>query len=199
MMDHTVAEPVLSGALGPSVTWSPEPCVIGARVAAVGSGARRWSVLHVKSRQEKAVAAVLAEVEIPFFLPLVTRVRFYGHRRRVVESPLFPSYVFVRGTPEEAFFAVATRRVARVIPVGDQERMDSEVRHIREVLMGGGALELSPFLNRGTPVRVTAGPFKGVEGLVEERRPWDRLILQVHTLGRAASLEIDASLLERVD
>jgi hypothetical protein len=39
----------------------------------------------------------------------------------------------------------------------------------------------------------------GIEGLVEERRPWDRLILQVHTLGRAASLEIDGSLLERVD
>lgn len=159
---------------------------------------RRWSVLHVKARQEKAVAAVLAGVGIPYFLPLVTNVKFYGHRRRVVQATLFPSYVFVRGTIEEAFFAVSTKRVARVIAVADQGRMERDIRQIRGVLERGGALDLCPFLKQGMPVRVIAGPFKGVEGLVEERRGWDRMILQVHTLGRAASLEIDASLLERV-
>src|SRR6185369_4307656 len=146
---------------------------------------RRWSVLHVKARQEKAVAAVLAKVGIPHFLPLVSRVRFYGHRRRVVEATVFPSYVFVRGTPEEAFFANSTRRVARVIAVADQERMERDIRQIQSVLELGGELDACPFLKQGMPVRVVAGPFKGVEGLVEERRGWDRLILQVHTLGRA--------------
>jgi transcription antitermination factor NusG len=48
-------------------------------------------------------------------------------------------------------------------------------------------------------VRVTAGPFKGIEGLVEERRSPDRLILQIHTLGRATALEIDPSILEPLD
>lgn len=164
------------------------------------SGERRlWSVLHVKSRQEKAVAELLGEAGIPTFLPLTRVLRTYGHRRRVVDSVLFPSYVFVRSTIEETYFAVSTRRVARVIRVPDQDRFEREVEHIRNVIHLGGALIASPFLVKGTRVRVTSGAFKGIEGIVEESRNWDRINLQIQTLGRAASLEVDACVLERVE
>ena len=46
---------------------------------------------------------------------------------------------------------------------------------------------------------MTAGPFKGIEGVIEDRRSRDRLILQIYTLGRATALEIDPSLLEPLD
>ncbi len=160
---------------------------------------RRWNVLHVKSRQEKAVAEILGEVGVPIFLPLTRKVRFYGHRRRVVDSVLFPSYVFVRCTVDETYLAISTRRVARVIAVPDQIGFEREVEHIRNVYHMGGALETSPFLVNGTRVRVVSGPFKGIEGLVEAARNWDRINLQIQTLGRAASLEVDASILERVE
>jgi len=38
-----------------------------------------------------------------------------------------------------------------------------------------------------------------LEGVVEQRGRADRLILQIHALGRATSLEIDAGLLEPVE
>lgn len=176
------------------LAWMP-----GEEFCAVDDGTRRWSVLHVKPRQEKSVASVLMEVGIPYYLPLVNKTRYYGHRKRVVNTPLFPSYVFVRGTVEETYFAISTHRVAKVIPVGDQNELERDIERIRSVLQLGGELEPYPYLKVGTPVRVTGGPFQGVEGLIEEHRSWNRLILVVHTLGRAASLEIDASLLERVD
>jgi transcription antitermination factor NusG len=169
------------------------------RSAVDAVGTRVWSVLHVRSRQEKAVADVLGEAGIPTFLPLTRLVRTYGHRRRVVDAVLFPSYVFVRSTIEETYFAMATKRVARVIKVPDQARFEREVEHIRNVIHLGGALTASPFLVKGARVRVTTGPFRGVEGLVEESRNWDRINLQIQTLGRAASLEVDACVLERVD
>jgi transcription antitermination factor NusG len=46
---------------------------------------------------------------------------------------------------------------------------------------------------------VKAGPFRDIEGLVEAWQNSNRLVLQVQALGRATSLEIDASLLEPVD
>ena len=46
---------------------------------------------------------------------------------------------------------------------------------------------------------MTSGPFKGIEGVVEETLKQDRLILKIQAVGRALSLEIDASLLEPID
>jgi hypothetical protein len=39
---------------------------------------------------------------------------------------------------------------------------------------------------------------KDVEGIVEQRRFPNRLVLQIQTLGQATSLEVDADLLEPV-
>lgn len=162
-------------------------------------GVRRWHVLHTKSRQEKAVSEVLEASGVEHFLPLVRLVRFYAHRRRVVESPLFSSYVFVKGAMEQVYVALNTSRVARVIAVADQERFEHELMQIRGVVADGGVLTPCGYLAVGRRVRVRSGPFKGAEGLVEDHLRQDRLVLQIQTLGQAASMEIDASLLEPVN
>lgn len=159
----------------------------------------RWHILHTRSRQEKALAEVLYAGGVDCFLPLVRKVRHYGHRRRVVEAPLFPSYLFLWGTLETTYHATATRRTAGIVRVADQLRLDRELLQIRLALQGDAELDPYPFLEKGRAVRVTGGPFRGIEGLVDERRTPDRLILQIHTLGRATALEIDPSLVEPVD
>lgn len=159
----------------------------------------RWHVLQTKTRQEKALAATLDAAGVSHFLPLTPRVRYHGGRRRIVQAPLFSSYLFVWGPNEAAYFAMRTKRVARFVDVPDQGRLDEELQHLRAALERGGQLDPYPFLTRGRRVRVRAGPFQGVEGLVEERTDADRLVLQIQTLGQATSLEIDADLLEPIE
>lgn len=160
---------------------------------------RPWRVLHTRPRQEKAVRDVLGAAGIRHFLPTIREMKVYGHRKRIVERPLFPSYVFLQGAREEAWFAVGTKRVAQVIEAPDQERLAHELEQIRRALLGRAVLDPYPFLKVGKRVRVCAGPFKGVEGVVDVRSRQDRLILKVDALGRAVGLEIDAGLLEPVD
>lgn len=162
---------------------------------------RRWRLLHTRSRQEKALAEVLNNAGIGHYLPLVRLVRYYGHRRRVVEAPLFPGYVFVNGEREEAFFAVSTRRVASIIEVSDQEELERDLSQIRRALRGEDetVVEAFSYLREGRPVRVARGPFAGLEGVVDEQLGEDRIVLAVRALGQATSLEIDASLLEALD
>lgn len=158
-----------------------------------------WHVLHTRSRQEKSLARALHAAGIEYYLPVVDRVRFYGHRKRTVTVPLFSNYLFVNGPLEVAYFATSTQRVANVIPVLDQKGFESDLEHIRRALSGGADLSPYRYLEIGRRVRVTSGPFRDIEGLIENHHRPDRLILQIDTLGRAASLEIDASLLELVD
>ena len=160
---------------------------------------KQWYVLQTRSRHEKAVARALHAAGHEYYLPLVKQVKYHEHRKRVVSKPLFSTYLFLRGSVEATYFALGTRRVAKVIPVADQTRLVHEMSQIRRVVDLGGELDLYGYLTRGRHVRVTAGPFRGVEGIVEDRPRPSRLALQVEALGRAMSLEIDASILEPVD
>lgn len=157
-----------------------------------------WFVLHTRSRQEKALAADLQAMAIECYLPLTQSIRYYGQRKARVELPLFPGYLFLRGSVEQAYEADRTRRVAQLIPVVDQTRLEQELASLRLALTRGAALESHSGLEVGTWVEVRSGPFKGVRGIVEDRLQADRLWLQVQTLGQGASLEIDEALLEPI-
>lgn len=159
-----------------------------------------WFVLHTLSRQEKALATDLERLQVPVFLPLASHVRYYGNRKATVAEPLFPGYVFLRGTIEQAYSADRTGRVANVIRVADQGRINTELHSLAIATSLHLPLDPYPFLKNGVRVRVTAGPMAGMRGVVEGRAGnWRRLILQIDILGQAASLEIDGSLLELTD
>lgn len=159
----------------------------------------RWHVLRTRSRQEKALGSTLTSAGFEVFLPLVSQVRIYGHRKRKTDSPLFPGYVFLWGPLEAAYFAMESGRIAQIIRVADQQRLDHELKQIRLALAGDAQLDPYPYLRVGHRVRVTQGPFRGIEGIVDERRSPDRLILVIDALGRATCMEIDASILAPID
>jgi transcription termination/antitermination protein NusG len=158
----------------------------------------QWVVLHTKSRQEKILADDLKVLGIACFLPLIKQVRFYGNRKAMVETPLFPGYVFLRGTMDQAYEADRTKRVARIITVADQKQIEWELGNLHLALSGGAPLEPYPYLKKGVRVEVRSGPFRGLQGVIEDRLNAQRLILQVDMLGRAVSLEIDGALLEPI-
>ncbi len=162
-------------------------------------GAASWQVLHTRARQEKALARTLEAAGIDHYLPLTPRSSIRGGRKRIVQEPLFASYLFMYGATEAGYFAVATKRVSNVIRVTDQGRFVQELQQIRIALENRAELSPSRYLEVGRRVRVVDGPFRGIEGLIEDRSKIDRLVLQIAALGRATSLEIDADLLEPVE
>ena len=158
-----------------------------------------WFVIHAKSRQEKALSQTLNTMGITHFLPLVTKIRYNGKRKFTAEVPLFPSYLFLRGELDDAYFADRTKRISRIICANDQEQIHNELRSIYLATTEKALLEPYPYLENGIRVEVRSGPFKGIQGVVESRIKANRLIMQIETLGQATSIEIDASLLDTLE
>ena len=183
----TSREPAPSPPATPAATSQPETV-----------DAPQWFVLHTRARQEKAVAHYLAQRRIEHFLPLSEQVRYYGRRKLRVELPVFPGYVFLRGSAEQAYEADRTRRLAQIIRVRDQQRIAWELSNIRLALEREAVLEPYPYLKQGIRVEVRSGPMKGLQGVIEARHA-DRLVLQVDMLGQAVSVEVDGSLLEPLE
>lgn len=158
-----------------------------------------WIVIHTKSRQEKAVAAAIDAMGYEYFLPLICGKRYHGKRKVDVELPLFSGYLFFRGTNEQAYEVDRTGRVVQIIQVADQGQIEWELANIRMAVEEGGLLDPYRYLEKGVRVEVTGGPFHGLQGVVEDRLKADRLVLQIDTLGRAVSMEVDGSLLQVVE
>ena len=166
----------------------------------LGAGEPRiWFVLHTKSRQEKALARELGAMGLDCYLPLTRHARLHGGRKAVVDEPLFPGYVFLKATTDEAYDADRTKRVANIIRVPDQHHLEWELNNIRLALECSATLDPYPHLSQGRRVEVRSGPFRGLQGVIEGRGREARLILQVDVLGRAVSMEIDGGVVEPVD
>ena len=158
-----------------------------------------WWVAHTKARFEKAFAWDLMSRGIGYFLPLREKVSISGGRKRRVQMPLFTSYVFFSGSPEDRYAAMATGRLCQTIEVKDQDRFRSQILAVQRALAGDLPMDPYPFAVVGRRCRVTAGPLEGMEGVVVQRDKLARLVLEVSILGQGASVEIDADLLEAVD
>jgi len=170
------------------------------RIATLASPVQaQWFVLHTRSRQEKAISRALDAMRCECFLPLVRKVHYQGRRKVYSETPLFPGYVFLHGTRDQAFDADRTDRIAQVIDVVDQRQLGEELASLKLALAAQAPMDPFPYLREGVRVVVRAGPLRGVTGFVESRLRMDRLILQVNVLGQASSLEIDGGLLDLLD
>jgi transcription antitermination factor NusG len=158
----------------------------------------RWFVIRTRSRQEKALSLDLAARGIDHFLPLSRVVRYHGRRKAVVMEPLFPGYLFMRGEIDQAYTAERTGRVAQVLAAPDQGRLREELRNIRLAQLRGAELTVCDRIECGVLVEVASGPLRGIRGTVEAAVRDDRLVLNVELITRAAQLEIDRTLLRRV-
>ena len=158
-----------------------------------------WFVLRMRSRQEKILAADLRARNICHFLPTIRVERLYCNRRITVELPLFVGYLFLRGSFDDAYFADRTGRVAQIIQVSDQPRLDWELNNLAQVLGLNTKIDPYPYLKKGVRVEVRSGPLRGIQGMIEDRTRRHRLILQVDALGQAVSVEVGAAIVEVVD
>ena len=158
-----------------------------------------WFVVRTRSRHERILARHLRDRRIAHFLPLARVTRDYAGYQANVESPVFPGYVFLRGTLDDVHAADRTRRVTEVMPVSDQSQLDAELRNLHAALLSNAPLAPSPYLHSGVRARVREGPFAGLQGVVEDVARRDRIILQVNVLGSAVSLEIQGDVFELIE
>ena len=88
------------------------------------------------------------------------------------------------------------KNLLKLIEVHQQEKLVDELRQVRKALSASEELETAPYVKEGQRVKVTGGPFKGVEGVVEEVQSGYRVFLNVGFINRSVPLEVDAGQIE---
>lgn len=168
---------------------------LGAAALEVPAGEARWVVVHTRPRCEKKLAEFTRLQRIPAYLPLQTRQHRYGARERAFTAPLFAGYVFCVADAPARRLLQQNRHTANLLDVHDQHQLVDQLRQIRAALQLGHLVEVMPYLERGHRVRVTAGPLRGVEGIVQRIKGRTRIVLNVDMIREAVVVEVDSAVL----
>ncbi len=165
---------------------------------------RRWYVLHTYSGYEENVSNNLQQriesmdMENKIFnilIPIEKKIKIKNGKRKVVEEKIFPGYVLVemivnddswyvvRNTPNVTGF-IGTGTVPT--PIAEKEVKDLQKR------MGVEEPKFKIDVSVGSPVRITDGPFKNLEGKItniDEAK--GKVKVLVSMFGRETPVELD--------
>ncbi len=169
-----------------------------APAASFETRAAHWYALYTVTRHEKVVARQLEERRVETFLPLYRCWRRWKDRRKAVESPLFPSYVFVRIAPQERIRVLQVPGAVHF--VGFQGKLaplpEHEIDSLRRGLEDQAHAEPHPYLRIGRLVRVKRGPLCGVEGILSRKNERSRIVISIDAIMRSVAVEIDVTDIE---
>ncbi len=158
-----------------------------------------WWCLHTKPRQEKAVARELRKSGLAYYLPQTKKESRTPQGRRLESIvPLFPSYMFLRGTPEDRIAALRGNRLAGVLEVADQDTLVRDLHQIYTMINSGLSIAEEPSVPVGATVRVVNGPLTGLIGKVIKRANRDYFAASVRFLGRGATVVLQDWQVEQV-
>jgi transcriptional antiterminator RfaH len=155
----------------------------------------QWWVLHSRPRAEKTLARRLLEGNQPFFLPLYQRKWKSNGRAFQSWLPLFPGYVFMYGDSYGRLKALQTNLIANVLPVLDQEQLQSDLLRVHALIASGMPLLPEERLQPGMAVEITSGALAGLEGKVLRQGKGWKFFVEVKLLQCGVSVEIDASMI----
>lgn len=172
---------------------APQPESPDADSASAGPG--RWYAIWTRSRHEQVVRSQLVEKHVPVFLPTLTKWSRWKDRRKQIEVPLFPGYVFARFDPDGRLTVLKCSGVVSIVSVNGSPVPvpDQEIESIRTLVTSTLPYDPCPTIKTGTMVEVIHGPLKGVVGKLTRKGTQARLVLAVNLIGLGVSVQVDAA------
>lgn len=158
-----------------------------------GSG---WYLLFSKPRQETRAQMNLLQQGYSVYLPTLQTEKVVAGRRVESQEALFPRYLFIHLDDVQSNWLPvrSTPGVAQVVRFGD--------RYCRapEALVNGlmqAEKQCRNLLDSGDAVRITDGPFKGLEGVYQQSDGLQRVLILLELFSRPQLLSVPVAAVKK--
>jgi len=157
-----------------------------------------WYIVYTIPKGEKKADLKLKQMGFTSFLPLHTIIRQWSDRKKKLEVPLFPNYIFVHTTLNKRFDVLQVRELMRFVAFGGEFATvpDSIIDSLKRILDTDLEISNERFYQQGMKVKILHGHLSGMEGVLLRKNGKDRLVLQIDALKQAISVEILANQVE---
>ncbi|WP_194831001.1 UpxY family transcription antiterminator [Prolixibacter sp. SD074] len=157
----------------------------------------RWYAIYVKSRSEKKVLQTLTEKGIDAYLPIYKKLRQWSDRKKLVEMPLMPGYVFVHITWKDYDRVLQTDHVVCYITFGGKAApvRDEDIESLKHMLRQDKVkVELTrEDLAPGEQVEILSGPLVGMKGELIQIKGKNKVGIRIQPVGYTVMVEVPIS------
>ncbi len=163
---------------------------------------KSWHILVTRSRFEKKCDHILNMQGFDTYLPLFKEYVQWSDRKKWVEKPLFPGYLFVYFSPKQRDHILFTEGVAKIIKFEniDYKIDKSIIDGIKEYLSIEQKPQLISTLNiqLGDNVLIKKGPFKGMQGVLTQIKGKSKVLIIIEAIGQAFVFELMGNDIEKI-
>jgi transcription antitermination factor NusG len=155
---------------------------------------KKWYAVYIRSRAEKKVFIELENQHIENYLPLQKKIRQWSDRKKWIEAPLIPGYIFVKITKHDYEKVLKIPNVvsyvrfegkAAIIP---EYQIDTIKRLLRQHDID---IEISyTNIEKGDPVEVMAGPLMGTKGKLVLFKGKKRVAIELAQMNLSLTIEV---------
>ncbi len=141
-----------------------------------------WYAAYTKPRNEKKVYERLCEKGIETFLPLQKKIKQWSDRKKMVEEPLFRSYIFVKIDSKDYYNVLNTPGVVRYITFGGKAAPipERQIAMVKQLLVQDLEIEtLDESLEPGTIVEIKFGGLMGLEGELVQHSGKKKVVVRI--------------------
>jgi len=171
-----------------------------------------WYVIHTMSGMEeeikktienKIVNLNLQDKIFRIIIPVEKEIKYKSGKKKEINKRLFPGYIFVEMILNNETWSFIRSIQGVTGFVGPQEKptplTEFELEKIRPFIEGRIIVKKNE-LNIGNKVRITNGPFKDTQGIVEKIIPEkNKVVVSIIIFGREIPTELDISECEKID
>jgi len=161
----------------------------------------KWYAVYTKSRTEKKLTGRLNEKGIEAYVPLRKTLKQWSDRKKIVEEPLISSYVFVYIQNSRYNDVLNTPGAVRYVWFNGKPASipDSQIQILRILASSGYDMECtSNSFPKGSHVRVSSGPLKGLTGELVNFAGNNKVIIRLDSLDKVLVLTISPFFLESI-
>jgi transcriptional antiterminator RfaH len=161
----------------------------------------KWYAVYTRPRFEKQVQKSLQDQGIEAYLPLIKTMRQWSDRKKMVEVPLFSSYVFVHINRSSYDQVLKTYGAVKYITFEGKAASipAKQIDNLKIIVDSNEKVETTlKSWRKGDQVTVTAGSLKGLKGelITEGRRK--KVLIRIHGIDQNLTVEVHNSLIESI-
>lgn len=156
-----------------------------------------WHALYIKSRAEKKALDDLQFKEIEAFLPMQRKLRQWSDRKKWVDMPLIPGYLFVKVSRREYDLALQSNYIVTYVRFEGKAAVipEQQIEYLKLLLRQNNLdIEITQEkLEPGQIIEVIAGPLIGVRGKLVRRNGKNKIAIELEDIGHSALVEISVN------
>lgn len=160
----------------------------------------QWHAIYTRARHEATVARQIARLGLYSFLPKRNVLSKRKDRRKIIETPLFPGYLFAKSKPSDFNKLLSLPGVVKILGSGGKPIPipEDEIESVRILVESDLVIKPHPYLRAGDKVRIVAGPLKGAVGWLLRVEPnRSLLVVSVNILNRSVAVELGDDVVEK--